>query len=349
MVKLLSSGQEMRQTWTDYVSGFPQTTFTDLWEWGELVEQVYGLSQYRYLALDSITGNPVGLLALTKTRHPILGHYLATAPFANWGGFYAQTAEAKRILLQQAKALNQQLSTDYVVLRLPVDDSPPPEGWRLDTSRAWYSLPLPHTADALLSGFGQNLRSKVRRSLKKGFVARWGGREMIEEFHATMIRCMRELGSPYHDHVYLGRMLALLGGAVRLVLVDAPGAPGIGAGLTLDVHDGTVLYHGNILHKYRSDYAGNFLYYAITTDAIVRGRKWLDMGRSLADSGNESFKMEWGPQRKMLAEWYALPAGHSLPGLNQNNPRFRLARWIWKRLPISAARSLGPGFIRGLL
>jgi hypothetical protein len=72
------------------------------------------------------------------------------------------------------------------------------------------------------------------------------------------------------------------------------------------------------------------------------------MGRSLIGSGNEVFKMKWNPQKQVLAYWYYLRKIHGVPGLNQKNPKFRLAIWMWQRMPAFIVRLIGPALIRGL-
>ncbi|HET9907120.1 MAG TPA: hypothetical protein VFQ23_10780, partial [Anaerolineales bacterium] len=63
---------------------------------------------------------------------------------------------------------------------------------------------------------------------------------------------------------------------------------------------------------------------------------------------NEVFKMKWKPRKQLLAYWYALSPGHALPELNQKNPKFEMAIWLWKRLPSFVVRTLGPFLIKGL-
>jgi hypothetical protein len=102
------------------------------------------------------------------------------------------------------------------------------------------------------------------------------------------------------------------------------------------------------MYRFRSDYAGEFLYWSVIERYCQKGFKVFDMGRSLIGSGNEVFKMKWKPRRQLLAYWYALMPGHRLPELNQKNPRFQAAIWLWKRLPAFIVRPLGPSLIKGL-
>jgi serine/alanine adding enzyme len=348
VIEVVRVGGNQSNAWDQYISYRGDTTFVDRFCWSWMAGMVYNLPVYNYLARTT-RGVTAGILSLVHTRHPLLGNYLATAPFANWGGYYADTPEAHEALIGQASLLRHELHADYLVLRLRGADQPAPPGWQVDRSRSWYMLELKPDPEASLAGFGQNLRSKVRRSLKQGFSARWGGSELAGEFHACMLHCMRELGSPYHKVEYIHSLLSTFGQDARIVLVDAPGKKAIGAGMVIQVRDGAVLYHGNILKAHRSGYAGNFLYFTILATLGAEGLRWLDMGRSLSGSGNEAFKMEWRPQKHELVEWYDMDTGGTLPGLNQQNPKFRLAQLIWRRLPLPIAGSIGPQLIWGLL
>jgi hypothetical protein len=102
------------------------------------------------------------------------------------------------------------------------------------------------------------------------------------------------------------------------------------------------------LRRFRSDYAGEFLYWMALERYCRKGFKVFDLGRSLIGSGNETFKMKWRPRKKHLAYWYALMPGGRLPELNQKNPKFQLAIQVWKRLPAFVVRPLGPLLIKGL-
>jgi hypothetical protein len=45
---------------------------------------------------------------------------------------------------------------------------------------------------------------------------------------------------------------------------------------------------------------------------------------------------------------YHLAAGESLPNVDPTNPSFRWAIALWKRLPVFAAKALGPLIIRDI-
>lgn len=58
--------------------------------------------------------------------------------------------------------------------------------------------------------------------------------------------------------------------------------------------------------------------------------------------------MKWNPRRQELAYWYWLKPGAELPALNQKNPKFQFAIWLWKRCPLLSSARWGRSLIKGL-
>ena len=320
--------------------------FCGLDAWSEFVQSVYPFSVYRLIAERE--GNPEGLMVLTQVRHPVFGNYLTTAPFASYGGYLAASPEARTGLLSEAHRLAQSLGADYVLARHADGEERPPEGWVQFPGYATYRIALPVKAETLLPSYSSDHRNHVRKSLRKGFSIRFGRHELLQDAYKVIARSMHELGSPYHNQRYLGAMLERLGEKLEFAVVyDRDGH--LAGGGALIYHGKTANnLHANILRRYRSDYAGEFLYWAILEHCCELGMQIFDLGRSLAGSGNEAFKMKWKPERQTLAYWYALRPGAALPELNQKNPKYRFAIEIWKRLPRPLVHWLGPFLIRGL-
>ena len=107
--------------------------------------------------------------------------------------------------------------------------------------------------------------------------------------------------------------------------------------------------HANILRDFRSNYAGEFLYWSMLEHYCQKGLQVCDMGRSLNGSGNETYKTKWRPRKVPLAYWYYLPKGGPIPELNQKSAKFQFAIRVWKLLPAFVVRALGPHVIRGIV
>ncbi|PWH12990.1 MAG: hypothetical protein DDG60_11285 [Anaerolineae bacterium] len=321
-------------------------TFTALDTWSNFVRSVYQFPIYRFET--EVEGQVTGLLALTHIRHPLFGNYLVTSPFGSYGGFAYADETSRDVLLAAAQQIATDLRTDYVNLRFLTSDPTPPAGWVQHPIYCTYLLDLTADTESLLRTFSSDHRNHIRKSLKKGFQIRFGGVELLDDTYQALARSMHELGSPYHAKLYLQRMAEFLGERLEFVVLYAPNSNLAGAGVFIQ-HGHTVTnLHANILRAYRTDYAGEFLYWKVIERYAQRGFKVYDIGRSLVGSGNETFKMKWRPRRQALAYWYALKPGTPLPALNQKNPKFQLAIAAWKRLPAPIVRILGPFLIRGL-
>lgn len=321
-------------------------TFTALDAWMTLARQAYGFPIYRYQVEEG--GEISGLLALAHVRHPIFGNYLTTAPFGSYGGFAFESAAARNALLAEARRLAQTLGVDYVNLRFLAPQETPPQGWQQQPLYRTFLLELSPDTESLLRGFSSDHRNHVRKSLKKGFRLVFGRHELLDDTYEALATSMRELGSPYHAKAYLRTMADLLGESLQFAVLYSAAGKLAGAGVFIRQGKTVTNLHANILRTFRAEYAGEFLYWQTLEHYAAQGCEVFDLGRSLIGSGNETFKMKWKPRNPLLNYWYALTPGASLPALNQKNPKFAAAIWLWKRLPPFIIRPLGPLLIRGL-
>lgn len=324
-----------------------RAAFTALDSWTRLVKEIYGYETHRFEAIQD--NEVIGILALTHVRHPIFGNYLATSPFGSFGGFAFSSIAMRDQLLEEAQKLADALKVEYAVVRFIEDNNTPSSPWMQNPIYSTYLVDLPSSPEELLKEFGRQHRKHTRQSLRKGFKVIFGHLELLDETYEALARSMHELGSPYHSKNYVQTMASLLGDNLEFVMIKDAKDSLVG-GAVLVYHGTTATnLHANILHKYRSEYAGECLYWNILEHYCQRGIKVCDMGRSLNGSGNETFKMKWKPRKVPLAYWYYLPKGGHIPELNQKSPKFQFAIWAWKRMPGFAVRMLGPHLIRGIV
>lgn len=314
--------------------------------WSEFVRAMYGYKIHRLIASESDSTR--GALTLIEFKHPLFGHYLATAPYGSYGGFAFERAPAADALLEAASRLAVGVGAEYVNVRALAGESHPPEGWTNDPIYCTYIVDLPASAEEILKTFSPNHRNHIRKSFKKNFSIRFGGLELLDDVYKGLSRSMHELGSPYHGRAYLKTMAGRLGKNLEFAALYDAQKKICGSGVFI-TQGGTVSnLHANILKNARSDYAGEFLYWSVIERGIEKKLKAFDLGRSLIGSGNETFKMKWSPRKLPLAYWYWLAPNHSLPSVNQHNPKFRLAVAVWKKLPAFIVNTFGHYLIRGL-
>jgi FemAB-related protein (PEP-CTERM system-associated) len=314
--------------------------------WTKFVSNVYGFPLYRFVAEEQQRVS--GLLALAHVKHFIFGNYLTTAPFASYGGFSFSSPDVRDALLRKVRELGKDLQVDYVNVRFEAGESIPPEGWVQHPVYSTYRAGLSVDAEAMLAAYSSDHRNHIRKSLRQGFRVKFGHLDLLDDAYEGLARSMHELGSPYHSKIYLQRMAESLGHALEFAVLYGPRGDVAGAGAFIFQGKVVTNLHANILRHFRSDYAGEFLYWCVITRYGEKGFSIFDIGRSLIGSGNETFKMKWKPRKQLLAYWYALRDGADMPELNQKNPKFKFAIGLWKQLPDFAVRPLGPMLIKGL-
>lgn len=321
--------------------------FVGLDSWMFFTKKVYGFPVYR-IVTQSDHGID-GWLALVHVKHPIFGNYIATSPFGSYGGFGYLSREARTALLTKSEELSKTLGVEYVNVRFEMGDEMPPDGWVQNPNYSTFLVDLSSDTEALLRTFSSDHRNHVRKSLKKGFSIRFGHLDLLDDAYEGLARSMHELGSPYHAKDYLRAMAESLGNTLEFAVTYDSRGKITGAGVFI-VHGEVVTnLHANILRDFRSDYAGEFLYWSVIERYCAKGFKGFDIGRSLNGSGNETFKVKWKPRVQTLAYWYHLPKGGEIPELNQKSAKFQLAIRVWKMLPSFVVRALGPYLIRGIV
>ncbi|MCP4632291.1 MAG: GNAT family N-acetyltransferase, partial [candidate division Zixibacteria bacterium] len=100
--------------------------------------------------------------------------------------------------------------------------------------------------------------------------------------------------------------------------------------------------------KYLKLCPNNLLYWEVIKRCISRGSSYFDFGRSSEGAGTYRFKKQWMKKPKEQIWQYKLLKIDELPELNPNNPKFKLAINIWRRLPLPIANFLGPKIITKL-
>lgn len=324
------------------------TTFVDRWSWRSHLEKNYPYDHYWYVTKDA--SGVTGFLGLTLVDHWFFGRYLATAPFANQGGFYWTTEESKLGLLQKANELQCLLKTKYVLLRNLGGHERLPDEWVRDSVYATYHLNLMNNPKDF---YNTRLRAKRRHQVKKskshGLTTKFGSFDLLDDFWFVISQSMKELGSPYHSKKYLKTLLEMPDMCPKLVVVYDVDKKPAGCSLLVQHNNVVIQLHANTLRKYRALNLGDFLYWSVIEHSCNQELKFLDMGRSLIGSGNEDYKLKWNPHKTELDYWYLLGEGEGLPHVNQGNPKYKRAISLWQSLPLAALKIVGPKIISGIV
>jgi hypothetical protein len=101
------------------------------------------------------------------------------------------------------------------------------------------------------------------------------------------------------------------------------------------------------LHSYNPSCVNMVMYYHLLERAVQRRQTAFDFGRSTRDGGTFQFKKQWGA-KPIEAVWQYYVRQGAVNAMRPDNPNYgRLIR-IWRKLPVSVTRLIGPPIVRGI-
>lgn len=326
--------------WNAFVHACERASFYHRAEWRTLNQRCFGHESIHLGAFDG--GRLVGVFPLVHMKSRLFGNLACSMPFVNYGGPCGETDDIEAKLMAAAAEVADEWGVEYLEIR-----SQRYLGSQYPSSdhKVSMTIALDPDPDVVLGRFKREQRAEIRRAEKQGFVVRFG-RDLVDDFYDVLSASWRELGTPIFSFDYLRAILRALPDAVRLCVVyDADGVPVAGAfdGLHRDTVEGMWL---GMRSEYRRRLVGYVLYWALIRDACERGYRSFHLGRSSKDSGGEQFKKKWNAGAMQLYWTYILRTRSTIPSLNPDNPKYRLAIEAWRQLPLSVTQMIGPHIAR---
>jgi len=181
----------------------------------------------------------------------------------------------------------------------------------------------------------------IRQGQKAGLEARIGGIEFLSRFYDIYAHSVRNLGTPVFSRRLFENLLVEFGQSCRIFTIWREGKMMAGV-MTFFFRDRVMPYYGGALKEAFCYAVNDFMYWELMQYAAQKGYKIFDFGRSKRGSGSYDFKRHWGFEPMPLAYQYHLVWQKSIPDLSPFNPKFSLAIKIWRHLPVSLTKLIGP-------
>jgi FemAB-related protein (PEP-CTERM system-associated) len=330
-------------SWDGFVASRPEGSFYHLYAWKALNEAQFGHAG-EYLAALRADGAIEGVLPLVFVKSRVFGRILCSVPFMNYGGPVAASEAAALALTRRATERAAELGADYLELRCaqPLATELP-----VSLRKVSMTLALAPDPETLWNAFSAKHRKNVRRAQKNELDFRVGGIELLPDFYSVLEESWRSLGTPLYARSYFQRVLETFPHNTHVYVCSHKGTP---AGVALvGQFNGTVegMWAGGVpaLRHLQANYV---MYWEMIRHTCTTGYRKFHLGRSTAGSGAEEFKSKWNADTQQLYWYFHRPDGGQMPGLNVDNPKYKLAIAVWQRLPLWATRTLGPPLARGI-
>ena len=324
--------------WDAFVDAAGGATHCHSSAWRVVISEVLGHECIQLIARGD-DGEIVGGLPLARIRSRWTGDYLISMPFLNAGGPLG-SPEVRRALVARGLQIAQGLSVDLFEIR-----------WRdaLDASlpvshrKVRVTLSLPAEATELWSRFPSKLRSQIRRPMKDGFEAEFGA-DHLDAFYDVFAANMRRLGTPVQPREFFARAAELFRDRAVVGVVYAGSRP-VAGGFGIHWRDEVELAWASSLREYSRSSPNMLLYWRFMERSIELGARTFDFGRSTPGSGPHLFKKQWGGEDNTLPWAYWAPGGIASPP-SAASLKWRVASTIWRRVPLSLTRMVGPRLAR---
>lgn len=329
--------------WDQYVQSHPNGSGYQLMAWRRVMEDAFGHPTF-YLMVSDEDQTVHGVLPLVFLSSRLFGRLLVSMPYVNYGGLLADTVGAQDALLSAAVDLARQHGVAHIELR---QSEARELGWPVKRHKVSMRLELPKDFETLWEKFPSKLRSQIRRARKAGMVVHFGGPELLDDFYRVLARNMRDLGTPVPARGLFESVLKILPDESRIGIVSLAERP-MAAGFLYGFREVLEIPWAASDRRHKELSANMLLYSAALEFGCAAGYRMFDFGRSTPGSGTYYFKQQWGAKPRPLHWYYWLSNGGALPDISPENSKFKLAIEVWKRLPVSITRMVGPAIVRNI-
>lgn len=339
---LLAQTADEGRSWQRFADSLPQCSHYHRWGWKRVIEKAFEWPTFYLMATNA--GEVLGILPLAWQKSFLFGSFLTSLPFLSGGGIVARSKAAEVALLNEAIALAGRLGARHVELRYRCD---PQLDLPTKTNKVALIRPIEADAEKMFRELPHKVRTDVRKTLRSNLTAGLHKDEALDDFYRIFAINMRDLGTPVYSKRFFREILTAFSESTYICVIRHQGTP-IAASFLMGYRDTIEAGWSASSYDYLALKPNMFLYWSIFSLAGQKGFRTFDFGRSTVGSGTHRFKLQWGSQEVPLHWAYWLPEGGRMNELNPENPRYRLAIWLWKRLPIRLTTWVGPRIVRCL-
>ncbi len=329
------------ENWDAYVLGHPQGTVFHLTAWKNVIEHSFSHKSHYFMAERQ--SRVCGILPVFEIKSILFGHYFVSVPFAEIGGVLADTPDIEQALIQNAAAITDAHSAQYLELRNRKEIP------GLKTKSLYYNfrkeISLDH--DENLNAIPRKSRAMVRNAIKKDLVSETGHHLLPEFYHILSLNYHR-LGTPIFPQKFFKNFLIEFGPDADILLVKTKEGQLAAAVLFFTFKDQMVPYYAGSDFTFRHLGPNDFMYWELMKHAVEKKCRIFDFGRSKEGTGSFNFKKHWGFDPEPLSYQYHLSKAKGIPNLSPANPKYQKKIQMWQKMPHIMTRLIGPFIARNL-
>ncbi len=328
--------------WFEFVAGQDNPPLYCLPAWPEVIGDAFGHDTRVWAAL-SAEDKIIGGVALTFLDSRLFGRFAVSMPYFNYGGVLSPYFDVAQALLKHLEDVCQTENLDHIEVR-----SMQAGLWPVESARkVSMVLSLPKDEVTLDEQLGAKVRAQSKKAEKYQPDISFGKLELLDDFYQVFAINMRDLGTPVYTKSLFKAILDHPSINATLAVVRAQGRPVsvsflVGHNGMLEIPWASTIKAGNAMDT------NMWMYRQILDFAVREGYEFFDFGRSTREASTYRFKKQWGAQPYDHHWYYLLPQGGSVPGLNPDNPKYKLLIAAWQRMPVWLTKIIGPPLIKNI-
>ena len=328
--------------WNAYVERSPTASLYHRADWRQLIQETFGHDAIYCLAKNRQC-EVVGVLPLIRLNSHLFGDFLISMPYFNYGGAISDHPLIEEQLMSFANEKAARLGVSHVEYRDEIER----QGLPVQAHKVNMLLTLPTDPEQLWNSFSSKLRAQIRRPDRENPQVFFGRNDLVDDFYKVFSRNMRDLGTPVYTKRLFINILNTFPDDSRIICIKIGNKP-VAAGFLLKHRNMFEIPWASTIKSVNPLSMNMLMYWEVLKFAIEQGIERFDFGRSTIDSGTFRFKRQWGAKPKQLFWHYWLNEGNEPPSLNPSNPKYALLIAIWKKLPVSLTRIIGPSIVKYL-
>ncbi len=340
-VNVRAASDADRGSWNDFVEQCPTASFFHLFEWRDIMRDVFGHRTHYLLAERG--GRICGVLPLAQVKSRLFGHSLVSLPFGVYGGVAAADEASALALEGEAQRIAQSLGVDHLEFR---NVQARHADWPTEDLYVTFRKVLSPDVEENMKAIPRKQRAMVRKGIANGLKAVFDADNA--RFFELYSDNVHRHGTPAMSRRYFDTLRATFGERCSVMIAEAPDGTPLSGVMSFYFREEILPYYAGDALAARDLAANDFKYWELMRHACERGIKVFDYGRSKQGTGSYSFKKNWGFEPVPLHYEYCLYKRDSLPRNNPSNPKYKLMIEAWRRMPRSLANAIGPFIVRNL-
>jgi FemAB-related protein (PEP-CTERM system-associated) len=362
--------EEDKATWDAYVMNRSDGTLFHLTSWKVAIERTFGHKSIYLMAVrdkktdsnESIscisssenlkkkstnsvncTNEIVGIIPLFRIKIFLFSDFLTSLPFAEIGGILADNEVVAEKLFDRAAEITQKFQCDYLELRnrKPAFELPI-KSLYYKFSREIFSDP-----DENMKAIPRKARRMVRQGIKFGLRSEIGN-HLLNDFYEILAKSYHSLGTPIFPIKLFKNLIEVFNNDIQILLIRNKEKTPIAGVLTFFFKDHVMPYYAGSIFEYRKLAPNDFMYWELMRYGCENGYKVFDYGRSKIGTGSYHFKRHWGFEPVLLPYQYHLVKSNEIPDQSPANPKYQKKIELWRKLPFTVTKILGPPIARYL-